>query len=162
DYRKALLLRAGPAAAERIAGLEDRIAELQNLQDAKVEEEQAERDRVEAAQMDARIRHVVQTASGVDQEVSGRRFGWALRPGRGRSELDQAAEIYAKGLAALQVRKRAIAEVVTLKKRVGLQLIGAWSDLEIRHEGLAGIHEHWTRAHEALERAVDAVAERGL
>lgn len=156
---EAALATHEPVLSERLESLESRIAELQQMQDERVADERRQRMQIDDEQEARRLDRLRESVSGTAPVVKAPRPFWRRAP---MSQVEADRLNYQKQLEALQLKKREIADIVTEKKRFRMQLERLHGQAERAVAALPEVRGEYAAAAIAFERAVEAVAHRGL
>lgn len=146
-----------PLRAERFHALENRISELELLQAAKVEEERRMRGQIESVRDE---RHLDRLRGVAAPGAAPRRWYQLRQPENSAAKTRD--HDYQALLEGLRDRKKAIADVATVKYGFKLQMKELWDDEERRLWANPQISNRRDDATASAERAVQAVAEKGL
>lgn len=161
-YREAVraaLATQDSVLGERLTNLELRIAEVQQIQDQRVVEERLQRIRIEEERDARRLDRLRDSLGGTPRVVKAPLRFFRRRP-MSQAEADQFH--YQEQLEALHRSKYELASIITEKKRFQLQLEKTLGEAERAVAAVPDVREKHASAVLAFERAVDAVAHRGL
>jgi hypothetical protein len=162
-YREAVhagLATHDPLLGDRITSLESRIAEVQQILVEKIAEERQERMELEEQRDARRLRQLRNSVAEAPPVVKPSRRSFFRR--RTVSEAEAEEYDYQKQMEALMLKKKAIADVVTERKRLQLQLEPLRRRAEHTASAVPDVRDKYAAAALAFERAAGAVAHKGL